>query len=126
MLHFTSHINRIVSPIRLGIRQTVGAAVAAVSLDVAAVVVAVVVEAVVVEAVVVEAVVVVAVVGSVQTVLLVKAVFVFLLETSSVKRTFLTTEMNVTFLASLSTFCVASRSMKALQAQPSVLGMILK
>ena len=114
MLHFTSHMNRIVSPIRLGIHQTVGAAVAAVSLDVAAVVVAV------------EAVVVVAVVGSVQTVLLVKAVFVFLLETSSVKRTFLTTEMNVTFLASLSTFCVASRSMKALQAQPSVLGMILK
>ena len=121
MLHFTSHMNRIVSPIRLGIRQTVGAAVAAVSLDVAAVVVAVVVEAVVVEAVVV-----VAVVGSVQTVLRVKAAFVFLLETSSVKRTFLTTEMNVTFLASLSTFCVASRSMKALQAQPSVLGMILK
>ena len=114
MLHFTSHINLIVSPIRLGIRQTVGAAVAAVSLDVAAVVVAV------------EAVVVVAVVGSVQTVLRVKAAFVFLLETSSVKRTFLTTEMNVTFLASLSTFCVASRSMKALQAQPSVLGMILK
>ena len=112
MLHFTSHMNRIVP--RLGIRQTVGAAVAAVSLDVAAVVVAV------------EAVVVVAVVGSVQTVLLVKAAFVFLLETSSVKRTFLTTEMNVTFLASLSTFCVASRSMKALQAQPSVLGMILK
>ena len=118
MLHFTSHMNRIVP--RLGIRQTVGAAVAAVSLDVAAVVVAVVVEAVVVEAVVV------AVVGSVQTVLRVKAAFVFLLETSSVKRTFLTTEMNVTFLASLSTFCVASRSMKALQAQPSVLGMILK
>ena len=114
MLHFTSHMNRIVP--RLGIRQTAGAAVAALSLDVAAVVVAVVVEAVVV----------VAVVGSVQTVLRVKAAFVFLLETSSVKRTFLTTEMNVTFLASLSTFCVASRSMKALQAQPSVLGMILK
>jgi hypothetical protein len=86
------------SLIKLGSHQTVVAVVAAVSLYVEAAVAAA-------AAVVVD---------SVQTVLLVKAVFASLIETSLVKMTCQMIETNVTFLASLSmslaslvTFCVA-------------------